>query len=119
MSCCVADSSGNAGGALDVILISDRDGTIRSTDWHVVFDRLSRESAVAITINGHTLDGAPHMRVSRALEPACFVDGPAAGVSPGSATGVSVDLGPPPRLLDAVRRLHLAGHLIAGNQQQC
>jgi hypothetical protein len=81
-----AHPSINAGGALDVIFVAHAGGGLASTDWHVVFERLSRPGGsllgswgyqpptpVQIHINGTPLKGGPHLHVSAELEPATFL----------------------------------------------
>eukprot|EP00966_Prymnesium_polylepis_P313389 7241612-Prymnesium_polylepis.1 len=69
----------NAGGALDVILVEQPNGGLRSTDWHVVFDSLETSTAVEVQINGQPLKRQPSLRASAPNEPAEFEGG---GVEP-------------------------------------
>lgn len=85
----------NAGGALDVIVVVQPDGSLRSTDWHVVFEMLATPADVAVHINGERLETALALRASAPLEPASFAR------SDGAAAAVASAL-PPPSVLAAL-----------------
>ena len=66
----------NAGGALDVIVIRHDDGSLRATDFFVVFESLDAPATVAVTINGEAWDMGPDtLHATAAFEPACFGEG--------------------------------------------
>ena len=86
----------NAGGALDVIFIAHDDGSVRSTDFYVVFNHLDFPDTVSITINGQAWDTGPCvMRASAAWQPTYFE-------CPGSDSVHSIV--PPAHLLQALAR---------------
>ena len=58
-------------GALDVVVVWRQDGSMRSTDWHVVFDREKSARDVTVAINGVTAD-LGMQRGDAALDPAHF-----------------------------------------------
>ena len=74
----------NAGGASDVIIVAHADGTLRSTAWHVVFDRVdpnnfsidrvapSPTGAVVLDLNGHRFEATIKLRATAAMDPAVF-----------------------------------------------
>ena len=68
----------SAGAALDVIIVRHSDGTLKSTDWHVVFEPLRKPATLTLSVNGTVV---PHvsMRVEGELSPASFVLDAAAG----------------------------------------
>ena len=97
----------NAGGASDVIIVAHADGTLRSTAWHVVFDRVepnnfsidrvapSSTGAVALHLNGHRFEATIQLRATAAMDPATFdSDGttpPAAFLAELAASGLLKD----------------------------
>lgn len=89
----------NAGGALDVIVVVQPDGSLRSTPWHVIFDSLGPwgSGRVRVHINGTHLDFAPHLRVSAAQEPAMFAGTADYGERGEAATTATM---PPPHVLN-------------------
>ena len=67
----MAAAFASAGGALDVVIVRNYDGSLRSSDWHVVFDRLDEANArVHVTVNGQLLPTT--MTAAAAHTPARF-----------------------------------------------
>ena len=54
---CLNRQAWDSGGALDIVLVHAEDGSVGSTDWHVVFDSRLVEEAVTTVINGTAADG--------------------------------------------------------------
>lgn len=83
----------NAGGALDVIVILQPDGSLRSTGWYVIFDSLgpwglpNGITNVRIEINGQHFDCLPKLQVRAVQEPAAFAEERAGGSSGSSSSG--------------------------------
>ena len=98
----------NHGGALDIVIVRQDDGHMRSTDWFVAFDTLDVPSMVQVVINGTTLNTGDHQLYAPAvLMPGHFV-GPNADVA-GSAL-------PPQPVVDA---LEASGLLRDGRNEIC
>ena len=71
--CCLAPYA--YGDALDVLCVRHEDASVRSTDWHVVFERLPRSgnNVVTVRLNGVAVDlGGVSMVVREVLQPAVF-----------------------------------------------
>ena len=71
--CCLAPYA--YGDALDVLCVRHEDASCRSTDWHVVFERLPRSgnNVVTVRLNGVAVDlGGVSMVVREVLQPAVF-----------------------------------------------
>ena len=64
----------NAGSALDVVLIERSDGQLQSSDWLLVFDRLSHPFKVHIHVNGREISSC-RMNASAPSQPATFEAG--------------------------------------------
>jgi phosphatidate phosphatase PAH1 len=76
----------NAGGALDVIVVTHEDGSLTSTDWHVAFERLPRACAVTVTINGTGFAQGGHaLRATKPRAPAQFDGDGAPSAAPPNA----------------------------------
>ena len=60
----------NAGAALDVILIEQSDGSLKSTDWLCVFEQLAHPCDVHIHVNGREV--SRRLRATAPHQPAIF-----------------------------------------------
>ena len=65
-------ASENAGAALDVILVEQPNGSLKSTDWHVVFEKLPAPGFVEISVNGQPLRRQPRLEAKAACVAAEF-----------------------------------------------
>ena len=101
----------NHGGALDVIVVRQHDGSLHSTDWHVIFNSLEKAATVSVSINGHELDtGAHRLHASGQLDAAHFV-------SPAVDAGLAALSAAPPR--EVLQALRSCGVLLMGRNQIC
>jgi len=89
---CLNRQAWDSGGALDIVLVHAEDGSVGSTDWHVVFDSKLVEEAVTTVINGTAADGFA-MWVEGPLKPACFAGDGARRVPPAEALRAAVSSG--------------------------
>ena len=110
----------NAGGALDIIVIRQGDGSLRSTAWHVVWDNLGSwgDGSVRVHINNQLLTYEPALRVTDAHEEAKFAEAESVEGST-TASGESMKKAsttPPPTVLDALSKSDL---LRAGRNEIC
>ena len=84
-----SSQAASAGAALDVLIVRHADGTLRSTDWHVVFEPLRKASKVTLSVNGQAVPNV-FMTVVGELTPAYFAreaagdDAPTAAQPPSS-----------------------------------
>lgn len=84
-----SSQSASAGAALDVLVVRHADGTLRSTDWHVVFEPLRKAAKVSLSVNGTAVPNV-FMTAVGELMPAYFAresagdDAPTAAQPPSS-----------------------------------